>query len=227
MDDEDVMDPQAASVMLAKLSGQYGALGTQEAAAMQQVARSRAERLREAEEKIRAARFGMPSSSEQLFALSSALLSPMQQRGLAGTLSNVVPVLGGISKARRGAEDEREQALMKLRAGYADDTETSDLARIKAERAGMLDLMKVYGPLAKPRKANNAFNPQTGRLTDTDTGEIVETPNERLQRVPPQAVATLKTYLANPAATPVSKQAAMRNFETQFGVPARLALENK
>ena len=227
MEDEDVMDPQAASGMLAKLSGQYGALGEREAAAMQQVARSRAERLREAEEKIRAGRYGMPSSSEQLFALSAAMLSPKPFRGLAGTMSNILPVLGDISQARRTSDEGREMALAKLRAGYADDTETSDLARIKAERAGMLDLMKVYGPLAKPRKANNAFNPQTGRLTDTDTGEIVETPNERLQRVPPQAVATLKTYLANPAATPVSKQAAMRNFETQFGVPARLALENK
>lgn len=173
---EALMDPAAASGMLAQLSQQYGALGAKEASALQQIERTRAERLREAEEKIRAARYGMPSSSEQLFALSSALLSPMQYRGLAGTLSNVVPVLGGISQARRGAEDEREQALMKLRAGYTDATSESEAARIKAERASLLDLMKVYGPLAKPKGRKTGFNPLTGRLTDMDTGVPVVPP---------------------------------------------------
>ncbi len=181
MEDEEVyeggdMDPSAAGGMLAQLSQQYGALGERQAAMQQQVERSRAERLRMAEEKIRAARFGMPSSSEQLFALSAAMLAPKPYRGFAGTLSNLVPVLGDISTARRTSDEQREQALMKLRSGYEDSTLESEQARMKAEREGLVDLMKVYGPLAKPKGRKTGFNPVTGRLTDMDTGIPVVPP---------------------------------------------------
>jgi hypothetical protein len=229
MEDEDfgVMDPTVAGGMLSQLSKQYATLGEREAAALQQVEQSRAARLRAAEERIRAMRFGAPSSSEQLFALSSSMLAPMPYKGLAGTLSNLVPTLGKISSAKRNADESREEALLKLREGYDETGSESALARTTAERKGILDLMRVYGPLAKPKGRKTGFNPIDGRLQDMDTGEEIETPQQILARVPPQAIKTLQTYLANPAADEQSKVQAKKNFEARFGVPARAALGGK
>lgn len=225
-EDEDVMDPTAAASELSRLSQQYGALGQQEAAARQAYERTRAERLRAAEERIRAARFGMPSSSEQLFALSSAFLSPKRYRGFAGTLNNIVPTLGSLATAKRESESAREQAMLKLRDQYAPSGD-EELQRIQDERKNLLDLMKIYGPMAKPQKPNTGFNPLSGRLTDMATGEVITPVSELIARIPPEAINTLRTYVANPAAAPESKKQAMANFERQFGVPGNAVLGGK
>lgn len=59
-----------------------------------------------------------PSQSQQLFALSQALLAPRKFKGLAGTLSNVTSALGDISKARKTAERQRAEALARLQESY-------------------------------------------------------------------------------------------------------------
>ncbi len=185
MDDEletgGSVDPALAGQMLSQLTQRYTGLDTREAQARQLVERTRADRLREAEEKIRAARFGMPSRSEQLFALSASLLAPKPYQGLAGTLANVIPTLSGISSARRDAEEQRQLALMKMREQYAGGDQ--DLARIKAERESLVDLMKIYGPLAKPKDRRTGFNPVSGRLQYMDTGESVAPPLPKIGEV--------------------------------------------
>jgi hypothetical protein len=137
MEDEDSMtdfDPGEAAGMLKQLTQQYTGLQSKSAAARTALQQSRAERLRQAEETIRAARFGAPSRAEQMFALSRAFLSPKRYRGIAGTLGNIVPVLGDAATAQRTAEERRSEALAKLQQGYADSSAELDLEKNRCAR---------------------------------------------------------------------------------------------
>jgi hypothetical protein len=213
-DEEDYsLDPSGAQGMLGQLTKQYTGLGEKSAAARAEYEQSRAERLRMAEEAIRAARYGEPSRAETLFALSQAFASPRPYRGLAGTLSNITPVLGDVAQARRSAEDQRTQALAKLQTGYADEAATGKIDALEAERKGLADLMRVYGPLAKPQKRRTGHNPVTGRLEDLDTGAQIVAP-------PSGAVEALVAYMADPNNTPEEKRITAKNFERKFNVPA-------
>jgi len=213
-DEEDYnLDPEGAQGMLAQLTKQYTGLGEKSAAARAEYEQSRAERLRMAEEAIRAARYGEPSRAEQMFALARAFSSPKQFRGLTGTLNNVVPVLGGIAQARRSAEDQRTQALAKLNVGYADEAATGKIDALEAERKGLADLMRVYGPLAKPQKRRTALSPLSGRPVDLDTGAEIVPP-------PTGAVEALVAYMTDPNNTPEEKRITAKNFERRFNVPA-------
>lgn len=90
-----------------------------------------------------------PGLSEQLFAISQALLSPRKMPGFSGTLANISPVFTQIAKAQRTAAQERAEALMKLQQQYQSgeleaqgDVLKNELALMRARTAGM-----------KPRKA--------------------------------------------------------------------------
>jgi hypothetical protein len=216
MEDEDTMtdfDPGEAAGMLKQLTQQYTGLQGKSAAARTALQQSRAERLRQAEETIRAARFGAPSRAEQMFAMSRAFLSPKPYRGIAGTLSNIVPVLGDAATAQRTAEERRSEALAKLQQGYADNSAELDLDALETERKGYADLMRVYGPLAKAPKRRTGFSPTTGRLHDMDTGTEIAPP-------PSGAVEALVAYMADPNNTPEAKRITAKNFERKFNVPA-------
>ena len=222
MEDEEeygALDPAAAQSMLCKLTARYGALDAREAAVREQVERSRAERLRAAQEQIRSMRFGDPTRAEQLFALSSAFLSPKPYRGFAGTLANIVPTLGAMSSARSDAEAKRAEMLAKLEQDYAQRMETQDIDRVQSERENLIDLMKVYGPLAKPKTRPTDFNPVTGRLQYKDTGEEVVPPP------PAGALQVLRDYVNKPATTPQNRQIASDNFERRFNTSAAQVLQ--
>jgi hypothetical protein len=62
--------------------------------------------------------YGGPSSSQRLWALSQALLSPKPYKGFAGTLYNINQALGGMSERSEEAELRREQALAELQQSY-------------------------------------------------------------------------------------------------------------
>lgn len=171
-------DPQAA---LASLSQRYMGLLGQQQAARQKAEATRAARFKAAEEAIKQQRFGAPTTSQQLAALSQALLSPRRQRGIAGTFANLAPVFGEMATLQTGAEEKRAEALRKLREQYETAGEESLLAGLESEREAMEPLIRTVGTLAKPR-VPRAVGVQTigGKtvavMQDPDTGEPYQVP---------------------------------------------------
>jgi hypothetical protein len=104
-----------------------------------------------------------PSTSEQLMAISQALLAPRRYRGFAGTMSKLVPAFGGIQEAQRKAEQQRAQALMQLQQQYQTGETT-------AEGEGLKNQLAVI----KARAAAN--KPMWARTVNPDTNEVTMTP---------------------------------------------------
>jgi hypothetical protein len=113
--------------------------------------------------KLTAQRAG-PSFRERMFQLSAALATPTEQRGLGGILANVTPVLQAQAQAKRVGELSRQEALDKLR-----------VAQLSQEEELLGQELETETELAKlsSRRRPTAFNPVTGQLTYTDTGEAV------------------------------------------------------
>lgn len=222
MDDEyDYTDPTMAAREMAALRAQYATAQTQEQEARRRMQQQREMQFKQAQDAIRQSRMGAPSRAQELFALSQAFLSPKPYKGFAGTLANVVPALGQIAGAKGGAEEDRQQMLMRLQQQYDDKQAESQLQGLTGQREDLLDMMKFYAPMLKPQKPNNDFNPVTGALQSKDTGEEIVP----LSAVPPAAVQQLRDYIANPANTPENKRAAAANFQQRFGVPAARVLQ--
>lgn len=104
-----------------------------------------------------------PSTSEQLMAISQALLAPRRYRGFAGTMSKLSTGFGGIQEAQRKAEQQRAQALMQLQQQY----QTREL---DAEDKGLDTQLEVI----KARAAAN--KPMWARTVNPDTNEVTMTP---------------------------------------------------
>lgn len=159
------LDPQA---QLAALFARYPAIEKQRQAERERIKAAKAARFEAARADIEQRRFGAPSPSQQLYALSAALLSPRKQPGIAGTLANVVPALGEMSSLQSKAESQRADAMRQLREQYAIDAEDDVLEALEAESAAVREQMKILGPLAKPRV------PRMGGTTVLD-GKVVVT----------------------------------------------------
>ena len=134
-------------------------------------------------EEIKQRRYGAPTTSQQLAALSQALLAPRRMRGFAGTLANVMPAITEPAALRAAAEEKRAEAEQRLRQQYASDTDASMLAGLEAEGAALEPLIRTYGTLAKPSKQRTGFNPITGELTDLDTGLPVTPPPPKIGEI--------------------------------------------
>jgi hypothetical protein len=134
-------------------------------------------------EEIKQRRYGAPTTSQQLAALSQALLAPRRMRGFAGTLANVMPAITEPAALRAAAEEKRAEAEQRLRQQYASDTDTAMLAGLEAEGAALEPLIRTYGSLAKPSKQRTGFNPITGKLTDLDTGLPVAPPPPKIGEI--------------------------------------------
>lgn len=80
-------------------------------------AASRAKQLALAQQNI-AQMYAAPSQSQQLFALSRALLSPAPYRGFAGVVSNLSNAFSDIEKAKQQAMQKRANAEFELRSAY-------------------------------------------------------------------------------------------------------------
>lgn len=174
-------DPQSA---LASLSQRYTGLLSEQQAARQKAEASRAARFKAAEEAINQQRFGAPTTSQQLAALSQALLSPRRQRGIAGTFANLAPVFGQMATLQTSAEEKRAEALRQLREQYETAGEESLLAGLEGERKAIEPLLRTYGALAKPKPLQNVgmqvvngklvvvrANPETGELIKDEVGD--------------------------------------------------------
>lgn len=154
------LDPQA---QLAALFARYPAIEKQRQAERQRIKAAKAARFEAARADIEQRRFGAPSPSQQLYALSAALLSPRKQPGIAGTLANVVPALGEMSSLQSKAESQRADAMRQLREQYAIDTEDDVIKALEAESAAVREQMKILAPLAKPA------DPFKGAVYDPET----------------------------------------------------------
>lgn len=172
----DVSDPKAA---LASLSRRYTGLSSQQQAARQEAEVTRAARFKAAEEAINQQRFGAPTTSQQLAALSQALLSPRRQRGIAGTFANLAPVFGQMATLQTGAEEKRAEALRQLREQYEIADEEFRLAGLEGERKALEPLIRAYGSLAKPKPLQNVgMQVVNGKLVvvraNPDTNELIK-----------------------------------------------------
>lgn len=100
----------------------------------------------EAAKRIAERNAGM-SQSEQLLAISQALLAPRKYRGIAGTIGKLSGAFSGIAETDRKARLAREGELAKLRETYMMGMADRGVARAKTAA----DLVKTGASLAKPK----------------------------------------------------------------------------
>lgn len=98
----------------------------------------------EAAKRIAERNAGM-TKSEQLLAISQALLAPRKYRGFAGTLGKLTGAFGTIAQADRKARLAREDELAKLRDTYMMGMADRGVAGAKTAA----DLVKTAGTLMK------------------------------------------------------------------------------
>ena len=104
-----------------------------------------------------------PSTSEQLFALSKALLAPRYHRGIAGTIGKISGAFCDIGEAERAARMAREEQLSKF-----DEVYGSKLAGLGTRRAQTAaDLVKTAATLSKPRDPGE-WDSNLGRYVPKD-----------------------------------------------------------
>lgn len=131
-------------------------------------------------------KYAGPKRSEQLFALSQAMLSPRDTPGFGGFLANVTGALGANAKAVRDAEQAREEQLLALQQQY----QQGEAARMAARPKTAADIAAKYIAATKPEKRRTGFDPITGELKDMDTGEVINN-NADLPVLTPEKVAAL------------------------------------
>lgn len=104
-----------------------------------------------------------PSRSQQLFALSKALLSPKPYRGFTGTLANVSSALADISKSQDDAQQKRLLAEAQLMQSYK--SKTADDMYEEAKLRYMIDKAKgdAAAKEAKARAPIYQLNPLSGK----------------------------------------------------------------
>jgi hypothetical protein len=137
----------------------------QQMAAQQMEEASAKDRYEAARARIEARNQG-PSTSEQLFAISQALLAPRKYRGIAGTIGKLSGAFGDISAAQRRAEMSREEQLAKFDEAYG--MRRAALGTQSAKMAG--ELVRTAAPLLKPKDS---------RQYDQDRGVFVDKGNIR------------------------------------------------
>lgn len=122
-------------------------------------------------------RYGGPSLSQTLFALSRALLAPRPYRGFAGTMYNVNEALGGISGQARTAEQNRAEALAQLRASYEGDIDKAKLGSMEARRKLLEAQIESENAQAKAREPKYDFDPESKTYTPRPgTGGLPDLP---------------------------------------------------
>jgi hypothetical protein len=129
-----------------------------ERAAREKSATALKDRYKAAEEAIKQQRFGAPTTSQQLAALSQALLAPRRMRGFAGTLANIMPAITEPADLRAAAETKREAALRQLREQYATAADASAVGTAAAKREALAKVL----PLMKPSSAGLTYDSTRG-----------------------------------------------------------------
>lgn len=126
-----------------------------------------------------AQRYAGPSRSDQMLALSQAMLAPRKVPGFKGFAGRMFGTFADISAAERQAAQQREEQLIALQQQY----QTGAAARAAAQQKSTLDLMRTYGAVNKPVKPRTGFNPVTGELMDMDTNLPVAPPPPKVGEI--------------------------------------------
>jgi hypothetical protein len=172
-----------------------------ERAAREKSASALAAQYNAAKEAIQQRRYGAPTPSQQLYALSAALLSPRRQPGIAGTLANLVPALGEMSKLQSSADIQREEAEQRLREQYLTGANASAVAGAAAKREALAKVL----PLIKPNSGagytympdRGGYGPQPGVGGNPqfpnmdDYGNYVVTDKRQIVYLPPNSPIVL------------------------------------
>lgn len=170
-------------------------------------AANQAAQYKAAEESIRQRRYGAPTTSEQLAALSQALLAPRRMRGLAGTLQNVLPALTQPAELQRRAEEQRAEDLMKLQ-------QQQGMAASTAQMQALENQLKYGRPLLNQRapQRDRVQLSSTDRPVNLETGRQITTPSS-------QALRTTLAQLRNPNESEEVKQQTRLLFLERYGAP--------
>lgn len=115
--------------------------------------------------------YGGPSTSQELFALSRALLSPRRYKGFAGTMLNVTQALEGLGQQRETADQRRAEALARLQESYDEGMSGTRSASLNA-RLKLLELQgEQEAAAAKARQPKVQYDPERGVwVTQPGTG---------------------------------------------------------
>lgn len=151
-------------------------LSAEEAAYGKQQESERKRQYDAAREAILERRFG-PSASEQLFALSAAIGTPMIRPSFGGVMRNVSMSMADMAKANREAERSRAEALMNLEQSYMSGADAAKMAEFKARREAMAPMGAVLARTAEGKPRRTGFNPVTGTLVYMDSNQPVEQAN--------------------------------------------------
>ena len=147
------------------LSKYFDLLGA-ETAALQKQAANKQKQFEAARAEIEKKRYGAPTTSEQLFALGAAFLSPRRYRGFAGTLDKITPVLGQMEQAQRSADEQRAEALAKLRREYLMGTDESAVAAARARREALSKVLPSVVSASKPSSSGLTYDSLRGVFVD-------------------------------------------------------------
>lgn len=175
-------------------------------------AANQAAQYKAAEESIRQRRYGAPTTSEQLAALSQALIAPRKMRGFAGTLQNVLPALTQPAELRRRAEEQRAEDLMKLQ-------QQQSMAASTAQMQALENQLKYGRPLLNQRAPQTTYDPFTGSVIDKAAGTA--TPVTRVPSKQSVAIAfsALREYISNPNVTPAQKREQVTALARELSMP--------
>lgn len=154
VDPEDEVDTPPVGALPFKSVGDWSqgmqGLSAEEAAYGKLQETERAARYEAARKALEERRFG-PSASEQLFALSAAIGTPMIRPSFGGVMRNVATSMADIEKAKREAEMSRANALAALEQSYMGANTAAKLAEFDARRKALA----AQGPvLARAATAN-------------------------------------------------------------------------
>jgi hypothetical protein len=165
------------------------------------------QRYEEGRQRIEQMRLG-PTRSEQLMAISQALLSPSPYRNrFKGTLANLSQVAGPMVGANRRAELEKAEMLRQLTEQYED--RALDVRQTAADLAA-----------ARAKAPRTGFNPISGELVSMETGAPVES-----LQAPREAFAELSAYVNHPQVSAADRSAAIVDFATQFRVNPQIVAQ--
>lgn len=136
------------------------ALGQQLINIQEQAAKLRTKQFEDAQAELKSRRYG-PSLSERMFQLSAAFVAPTRQRGFAGMLGNVAPVLAQQSKEGRVADEDMAEKMRALQTKY-------DTGQLEDETAVISTRIKL-AQLAEARRKASAPKIEQNRMTGAPT----------------------------------------------------------
>lgn len=157
-------------------------------------------------------KYAGPSQSERLFALSRAMLSPTDRPGFAGFLGNVTGALEENAKARRVAEQTREEQLFALQQQY----QQGEAARAAGRPKTAADLAAKYLAATKAPAKSTA----SPIIVGADARPRIRATGAEFREPPQDQIYALQQYMRDPTNTPENKMITRRNFDKKFGYGA-------